>query len=150
MKFIVLRRRADHADAISVPLESGDIDDAALQAVRECPDDEFVCAVWQADTPADILAWHAGTQEEQEGDLTVRSVTPRYFRSKVTLTVLHDEPIDGWGIGSIIEACDTGPTVLADTSLKTEEVTPDEMRQALTAASSDPSFFYELGEEGKV
>jgi hypothetical protein len=62
-EFVILRRRADHADAVSIYLEAGDIDQAASAAIAACPDDEYVCGVWQRDTPHDLIGWHAAQQD---------------------------------------------------------------------------------------
>lgn len=64
--FTILFRRADHADASSRPLEATDIDDAAAQAVELCEIDEYVAGVWQRDTPAAVVAWHAWQPELAE------------------------------------------------------------------------------------
>jgi hypothetical protein len=60
-EFTILERRADHSDAVSYPLEAADIDDAAELAIANCPPDSYVAAVWQRDTPAELVAWHAIT-----------------------------------------------------------------------------------------
>ena len=63
-EFVVLYRRADHADANSVPFEAGDINQAAKHAIESCSDDEYACAVWQKDTPPSLIAWHTATHSE--------------------------------------------------------------------------------------
>jgi hypothetical protein len=61
VEFTVLERRADHSDAVSYPLEAVDLDAAAAAAIDNCPGDSYVAAVWQRDTPAELVAWHAIT-----------------------------------------------------------------------------------------
>ncbi len=64
-EFRALFRRVDGADAASLPIEAVDIDVATIAAIGRCPDDEYVAAVWQADTPASLISWHARIDERQ-------------------------------------------------------------------------------------
>lgn len=64
MQFVILYRRADHADSTSLVIDATDIDHAAARAIAHCIDDEFVAGVWQLDTPPELVASHAATQHE--------------------------------------------------------------------------------------
>ena len=67
---------------------------------------------------------------------------PTFIRTKVTMTVLSEDPIPhGRDISDIFRECDTGEYVLASVDIKNQMLTPEEMAQALTAAGSEPGFF---------
>jgi hypothetical protein len=57
-KFTVIYRRADHADATSIVVTAGDIDEAASLGIERCDPEEYVVGVVQTDTPADFLCLH--------------------------------------------------------------------------------------------
>ena len=68
-----------------------------------------------------------------------------YYRTKITLDVLSEEPIpETQDLGSILEDCDTGPYVLADLDMNTFELTKEEVGKAFVAAGSYETF---VGEE---
>jgi len=88
-RFIVLFRRADHADANSLPVEGPDIDGAIRLAIENCGADEYVCAVWQADTPVELLKWHV-RQHDSDEDCMFEQIDEREWRC-----VLHDTVMVG-------------------------------------------------------
>lgn len=70
-----------------------------------------------------------------------------FYRNTITINVLSDEDIIEWPLERIIEACDTGPCVLASMELGRCQLDPVEMARALTVAGSEPGFF-QLDDEG--
>ena len=64
--FAVMYRPASHADAgcLSRKIEAVDIDEATRLAIDDCDADDYVAAVWQADTPSELLSWHAATHDD--------------------------------------------------------------------------------------
>jgi hypothetical protein len=66
-----------------------------------------------------------------------------FYRSRITLTVLSNRPVDGMELGAIIYECEEGDMVLGDVSLDTQSLTREQMNTELVEAGSDPSFFDE-------
>lgn len=59
MQFLAFSIRADHHGPDWGVIEANDLDDAARQAIAQCPEHSFVAAVIQADTTGEISAYIA-------------------------------------------------------------------------------------------
>lgn len=63
-------------------------------------------------------------------------------RTTIRLVVLSEGPIPKTlDIAGIVEECDVGDYVLAEVRRKEEDLTDEQMAEALLEAGSDPSFF---------
>ena len=71
------------------------------------------------------------------------------MRSKITMTVLSEDSIEGRDIGYIIESCDTGDCVLHSTEFDEKSISNKQMADALYEAGSEPGFF-RLDDEGNM
>jgi hypothetical protein len=63
-------------------------------------------------------------------------------RTTLTLTVLSEDSIpEEMEVSRVLHECMEGDYVLASVATTDEELTPEQMADALTDAGSDPSFF---------
>ena len=64
-----------------------------------------------------------------------------YYRSRVILTVLSEEPLDDLDIETILYKCNEENMVLGAVDLATTQIDRQAMDTELILAGSDPSFF---------
>lgn len=65
----------------------------------------------------------------------------KFYKSRVTMTVLSDRPVEDMDVKDIIYQCDDGDMVLHSIVVAAETLSRAQLDAALIEAGSDPEFF---------